>query len=309
MIGREPVAPYNRPPLTKGLWKGETVDSIWRKVPDQNVDLHLGRTATELDVQGKGVVDDQGAEYTFDKLLLATGGTPNHLPFGGDGVIYYRTLADYQRLREASGSGTRIGVIGGGFIGSELAAGLNLAGSEVVMILPQAGIGGKMFPADLAAFVTDYYRERGVTVMTDSRLTGIEPAGRQFTMQITGGDGGGMEQVDVDHIVAGLGIRPNVELAERAGLEVDDGIVVDELLRTSAPDIYAAGDAANFAQPALDKRLRVEHEDNANRMGRQAGRIMAGSDAPYTHLPMFYSDLFDLGYEAVGELDSRLEMV
>ena len=133
---------------------------------------------------------------------------------------------------------------------------------------------------------------------------GLERRGGQIALQTAGG-----RELLVDGVVAGIGIEPNIALAQAAGLEVDNGIVVDALLRTSHPDIYAAGDVANFANPALGKRMRVEHEDNANTMGRHAGRNMAGEQAPYDHLPFFYSDLFDLGYEAVGELDARLEIV
>jgi NADPH-dependent 2,4-dienoyl-CoA reductase/sulfur reductase-like enzyme len=113
--------------------------------------------------------------------------------------------------------------------------------------------------------------------------------------------------VDADAVVAGIGIKPNTELAESAGIKIDNGIVVDEFLRTNIPYIYAAGDAANFYNPALEERIRVEHEDNANRMGRHAGEVMAGDEKPYHHLPFFYSDMFELGYEAVGELDPALE--
>lgn len=309
LIGRENDLPYDRPPLTKGLWKGEDIDSIWRNTADKGVDAHLGRTATELDPQAKRVIDDQGTEYTFDKLLLATGGTPNHLPFGDDKIIYYRTLADYKRLRKVTGEGQRVAVIGGGFIGSELAAGLSLNGRNVVMIIPEPGIGGKVFPADLAQYVTNYYQDKGVNVIKERRLTDLTANGDQLTLQLSTIDGEQADTVTVACAVAGLGIHPNVELAEQAGLDVDNGIVVDEHLQTSAPDIYAAGDVANFFNPALGERLRIEHEDNANKMGRRAGRIMTGSDKPYDYLPFFYSDLFDLGYEAIGDLDARLETV
>jgi NADPH-dependent 2,4-dienoyl-CoA reductase/sulfur reductase-like enzyme len=309
LIGQEPDRPYARPPLSKGLWKGKALDSIWRKAVDSGVDLRLSRTVTELDIAGKRVRDDQGTELTYEKLLLATGGTPRRLPFGGDDIIYFRTLADYRRLRELSGPGRRVGVIGGGFIGSELAAALATNGSEVVMIFPQAGIGGRAYPADLAAFLTDYYREKGVTVLPAQQVIDLERSGAQLNLRVADLDGANSQSIAVDGVVAGIGIQPNVELAQQAGLTVDNGIVVDEHLATSAPDIYAAGDVAEFFNPLLDERMRVEHEDNAKTMGRQAGQNMAGSTEPYHHLPSFYSDLFDLGYEAVGEVDARLETV
>jgi NADPH-dependent 2,4-dienoyl-CoA reductase/sulfur reductase-like enzyme len=161
-----------------------------------------------------------------------------------------------------------------------------------------------VFPADLSRFLVTYYREQGVDVQTGEGLAGLRQDSGNVVVKTTGG-----RELPVDIVVAGLGIQPNVELAEQAGVRVENGIVVDELLRTSVPEIFAAGDVANFFNPALDTRMRVEHEDNANTMGAAAGRAMAGQGTPYTHLPFFYSDLFALGYEAVGELDPRLEVV
>ncbi|HWQ12607.1 MAG TPA: FAD/NAD(P)-binding oxidoreductase [Roseiflexaceae bacterium] len=304
VIGSEAHPPYQRPPLSKGLWKGKPLQRIWIDVGKQGVDLMLGRTAQTLDTANKRVVDDQGAVYTFDRLLLATGGVPRHFPWDGDAVIYYRTLDDYQRLRALAERSQRFAVIGGGFIGSEIAAALAMNGKEVVMIFPEAGISQHLFGPELAAFLNTYYRERGVEVLPGETVQGLEQRGETKVLQTTGG-----REILVDGVVAGIGITPNSALAQAAGLTVDDGVVVDELLRTSHPDIYAAGDVANFPNPALGRRIRVEHEDNANTMGRHAGRTMAGEQVPYKHLPFFYSDLFDLGYEAVGLLDARLEMV
>ena len=304
VLGLDPHPPYQRPLLSKGLWKGKPLERVWIDVGSQRVDLHLGRAAQALDTAHKRVTDDQGTIYTFDRLLLATGGTPRRFPWGGDDVIYYRTLDDYQRLRALTEQGQRFAVIGGGFIGSEIAAALALNGKDVVMLFPGAGIGERVFGPDLSAFVTTYYRQHGVEVLAGETADNLERRGGQIALQTASG-----RQVLVDGVVAGIGIEPNSGLAQAAGLEVDNGIVVDASLRTSHADIYAAGDVANFANPALDKRMRVEHEDNANTMGRHAGRNMAGDHAPYDHLPFFYSDLFDLGYEAVGELDARLEIV
>jgi len=307
LVGAESHLPYDRPPLTKGLWKDKPLESIWRKSDRQGVDIHLGRQATALDAPNKRVTDDQGTVYSYDKLLLATGGTPRRLPFGGDNIIYYRTLDDYERLRALAGHDQRFAVIGGGFIGSEIAAALTMNGKSVVMAFPGEGIGGHMFPADLSRFLNDYYRQKGVEVLAAARVTGWEL--RQGKSVIKAKSAQGDREVSADVVVAGIGIQPNVDLAKAAGLEVDNGIRVDCGLRTSHPDIHAAGDVANFYNPALDQRLRVEHEDNANTMGTLAGQAMAGRTVSYDHLPFFYSDLFDLGYEAVGEVDARLEMV
>jgi NADPH-dependent 2,4-dienoyl-CoA reductase/sulfur reductase-like enzyme len=182
-------------------------------------------------------------------------------------------------------------------------------GEKVAMAFPGSGIGGHLFPADLAQFLNDFYREKGVEVLAGTRVTGWEVRRGKPVLKARGEQHQGDREIVADVVVAGLGIQPNVELAQAAGLEVGDGIRVDRGLRTSHPDVYAAGDVANFYNPALDKRLRVEHEDNANTMGRLAGQAMAGRTVSYDHLPSFYSDLFELGFEAVGEVDARLETV
>ncbi len=306
MIGAETHPPYNRPPLSKALWKGDPEDSIWRGTDQARVDLLLGRRVTAIDPAARTVTDHTGAVFRFGKLLLATGGTPRHLARGTDQVIYYRTYDDYRRLRELARRDLRFAVIGGGFIGSEIAAALRLQGRTVTMLVPEPGLGARVFPADLSGFLVDYYRGKGVEMRTGEGLAGggLEHRGGKVVVKTTAA-----KELTADVLVAGLGIVPNVEMAEQAGLRVDNGIVVDEWLRASHPDIYAAGDVANFPSAALGRHVRVEHEDAANTMGRAAGLAMAGQGAPYGHLPFFYSDLFELGYEAVGDTDARLETV
>jgi NADPH-dependent 2,4-dienoyl-CoA reductase/sulfur reductase-like enzyme len=290
--------------LTKGLWKGDAPDSVWRHTDQAGVDLHLGRRATTLMTDRKQVTDDRGETYEYGKLLLATGGDPRRLPGSPDGVIYFRTLDDYRRTRELADRGARFAVLGGGFIGAEISAALRMVQREVTMIVPEQGINARVFPADLSRFVAGYYRDKGITLHLGDSVERIESQGAQFVVRATQAG-----PLVVDAVLAGLGILPNVELARQAGLALDDGVVVDERLRTSHPDIYAAGDVARFFNPALGKHVRVEHEDNANTMGAAAGRNMAGGDARYDHLPFFYSDLFDLGYEAVGDVDARHQTV
>ncbi|MGH9869063.1 MAG: NAD(P)/FAD-dependent oxidoreductase [Candidatus Polarisedimenticolia bacterium] len=309
VIGAEPHPPYDRPPLSKGLWKGKPEESIWRKSDAPGVTLHLGRKALSLNPREKQVTDDSGAVHAFDKLLLATGATPRRLPFGSEQVIYYRTLDDYHRLRAMTEHGRRFAVIGGGFIGSEVAAALAMNGKEVVLVFPDTGIGSRVFPRDVAGFLNDFYRAKGVDVRPGASVVGMEEREGTTILKLRdAGDTKGQD-VAVDGVVAGIGVRPNTELAEAAGLTVDDGVRVDAALRTSHPDIHAAGDVASFHNPALGQWLRVEHEDNANTMGTMAGRAMTGQTVSYDHLPMFYSDLFELGYEAVGQVDARLETV
>jgi len=304
MIGREAHPPYARPPLSKKLWRGKPLSSIWLGTESLGITLHSGRNITEIDVPKRVIRDDQGEIYGYDRLLVATGGTPRHLPFGGDDVIYFRTLDDYRRLRELSDAEGKCVVIGGGFIGSEIAAALTMNNREVTMLFPDHGIGSRVFPSDLAAFLTGYYHEKGVEVLAGETVASI----MKYPSNLGVVTGGGRE-VLTDCVVAGLGIGLNTGLASRAGLPVGNGIEVDQLLRAGSHDIFAAGDVASFLNPALGERVRLEHEDNALAMGRQAGRNMAGAAEPYHYLPYFYSDLFDLGYEAIGILDSRLETV
>ena len=304
MIGLEADMPYARPPLSKGMWKGRPFEKIWRGTEKLNVNFHLGRKATEFDPTAKRVRDDQGDEYAYDKLLLATGGAPIRLPFGDEQIIYFRTLQDYQRLRALSEQGQRFLVIGAGFIGSEVAAILNMQGKRVTMVFLENAIGENIYPPELSQFLNDTYRKKGVELVPADGVASLEKTGNRLKVQTRSG-----RTFEVDSVVAGLGLRPNVELAKSAGLKVENGIVVDDHQRTSAPDVYAAGDVAMFPHATLGKMIRVEHEDNALRMGKQAGRNMAGADEPYTHTPSFYSDLFEFGYEAVGELSSKLEMV
>jgi NADPH-dependent 2,4-dienoyl-CoA reductase/sulfur reductase-like enzyme len=290
LVGEESHPPYSRPPLSKALWQGKEESSIWRGTDGLGADLILGRRIVSLDLEARKATDDQGEEYGYECLLLATGGTPRKLDLAPD-AVHFRTLDDYRRLHEANGDGKRVLVVGGGFIGSEIAAALESNGADVTMVFPEQGVGARLFPEELSRFVTDYYREKGVDVHTG------ELASPELVSS-------------AEVVVAGLGIVPNTELAEQAGLPVEDGIVVDDHGRVGGrDDVFAAGDVARFPMAGLGTTTRVEHEDHANTHGRVVGANMAGADTPYDHLPFFYADLFDLGYEAVGEVDSRHDTI
>jgi NADPH-dependent 2,4-dienoyl-CoA reductase/sulfur reductase-like enzyme len=304
LVGAEPHAPYNRPPLTKGLWKGDAADSIWRETRETGAELIPGRRAMKLDPGGRRVTDDRGTTYDYKTLLLATGGQPRRFKDAPDGVVYFRTLDDYRKVRGLADGGARFVVVGGGFIGSEIAAAIRMQGRDVTMIVKEEGLGARVFPPDLSRWLAEYYREKGVVVRLGESVDRVESRDGAFRVGLGKG-----EPVAADAVVAGLGIEPSVDLARQAGLAVSDGVEVDELLRTSRPEIFAAGDVASFLNPALGRRIRVEHEDNANTMGETAGRNMAGARRRYDHLPMFYSDLFDLGYEAVGDVSAKHQIV
>jgi len=305
VVAEEEHEPYARPPLSKALWAGKAEDSIWRGTPDLGVDLNLGRRIVALDLEEATATDDAGETYAYDRLLLATGGTPRTIPSADDGVIYFRTLDHFRRLHALAGEGVRVAVLGGGFIGSEIAAALATNGCAVTIVFPEVGIGARLFPAELATFVNDYYRSKGVDVLPEELVEAISRDGGGFRVATASG-----RTFEADAVVAGLGIVPRTDLAEEAGLPVEDGILVDEYGRVGGHEnVFAAGDVARFPVPALGGSRRVEHEDHANTHGRHVGANMAGALEPYDHLPFFYSDLFELGYEAVGDVDSRLETV
>jgi len=306
MVGEEPDPPYSRPPLSKALWQGKDESSIWRGTADLGVELLLARTALTLDRSARAVTDSSGETHTYERLLLATGGTPRRLPGDtGNDVVYFRRVSDYRRLRELADEHAEFVVIGGGFIGSELAAALNSAGCKVTLVVPEDGIGARLFPADMAESVNELYRGHGVEVLPGELVASVERAGERSSVRLQSGT-----LLEADAVVAGLGIVPRTDLAESAGLTVGDGIVVDEYGRAGdTGDVYAAGDVARFPSKLLGNDIRVEHEDQANSHGRAVGANMAGADQPYTHQPFFYSDLFELGYEAVGDVDSRKKSV
>ncbi|MGH7578899.1 MAG: NAD(P)/FAD-dependent oxidoreductase, partial [Gemmatimonadales bacterium] len=221
IVGSDPHAPYNRPPLTKGLWKGDAPDSIWRKTEETGAQLFSGRRIERLDPAARRVTDDQGSAYEYGTLLLATGGQPRRLPGSPDGVVYFRTLDDYRRIRDLADRGSSFAVIGAGFIGAEIAAALRMHQRDVTMIVRDQGIGARVYPKDLARWLVEYYREKGVTVRLGQGADRIEARNGRFRVHA-----GKAEPLEVDAVVAGLGIEPNVALAKSAGLEVDDGIQV-----------------------------------------------------------------------------------
>ena len=276
---------------------------IWKKIDDLTVDFYLEHPIVHLNPSEKYVQDRDGNRFGYEKCLLATGGNPRQLAFGADQILYYRTFADYEKLKQMVNEGGEFAVIGGGFIGAEITAALCMNGQQVSIIFPETGIGANLFPADLAQFLNEVYRQKGVAVINGNMVEELEanPTGK-YVLKLDNG-----QDLEVDHVVAGLGIHPDTTLAENAGLVVDNGIVVDNFLQTSAPDIYAAGDVAAFLVPGLNQRIRVEHADNANTMGRVAGHNLAGKVESYQYLPMFYSDLFEYGYEAVGKLNAALK--
>ena len=308
VLGSEPDKPVYRPVLTKDLWlkDDETLEgsSLAGDLDDDDaVDLVTDTTVTEIDPGAHVVRLADGTSVGYGKLLLATGAEPRVLSVDpGPRVIYYRTAADYQRLRAVATDGSHVAVIGGGYIGSEITSALVQNGVQVTLVLDLEDVQEQMFPRELAATLTKAFEDRGVTVVHGSVEGGQEEDGG---VRIRLDDG---TSITADAAVIGVGVIPRTGLAEAAGLDVDNGVVVDEHLRTSDADVYAAGDVASYPDALLGRR-RVEHVDHAEKSGEHAGKVMAGADEAYDYTPFFWSDILDYGYEAVGETSSRLDMV
>jgi 3-phenylpropionate/trans-cinnamate dioxygenase ferredoxin reductase component len=307
MISAEGYKPYVRPALSKSLWHGKAEESIYMDLPQGDFDLFIATNVVSLDAQQKLLTDEQGGTYGYKKLLFANGGTPRKLDDAPEEIVYYRTLDDFHEIKSWIGNGSRIGIIGAGFIGSEIAASLVELGEQVVMVYMEDTVGVRVYPRDLSDYVTNYYQQKGVELVPRFELQGVEKRAGKLIMRAKDGT-----EIEVDHVIAGLGILPNTALVQSAGAVIaarggGGGIQVDEFMQTNLPGIYAAGDVASFFNHVQQRQMRAEHEDNALMMGRAAGLNMAGRKTHYLHQPYFYSDMFDLGYNAVGELDARLD--
>ena len=309
LICSEPHLPYHRPPLSKGLWLGKkSVNDIYVNpetyYETNRVTLVNGNPAERLDARNKTVTCASGTEYSYGSLLIATGGTPRTFSGGQAGINYYRYLDDYLSLKKELSAGKSVVIAGGGFIGSEMAAVLSACGVGVTMVVPERYLCASVFPVSLGTAVLARFARAGIRILTEDKPLGFDMTGtRPVTRTVRG------ETIVSDCIIAGIGIMPSSEIAERAGLLCDNGIVVNEHLQTSAPDVYAAGDVARFPYHALSSLMRMEHWDNAVSQGRLAGRNMAGAQEAYGHMPYFFSDLFEYGYEAVGDVSPSSDTI
>jgi 3-phenylpropionate/trans-cinnamate dioxygenase ferredoxin reductase subunit len=310
LAGSDPNLPYDRPPLSKQLWTGKKKpeqiflhDEAYYR--DRGIDLTLRTTVGKLDAAAREIVLENGDRVGYKKLLLATGGLPRRLTVpGGDlpEMSYFRSYDDYRWLRARATEGAAAIVVGGGFIGSEIAAALAMNKVKVTMIFPEAALNERVFPKSLGAAVQEHYRQRGVRVLAGDLPVSFERKDGAVVMRTKNG-----RSVEAAFVVAGIGIAPATGLAAGAGLAVGSGIRVNEFLATANPDVYAAGDVAEFPAALLGETIRIEHWDNALSQGKAAGRNMAGAGERFTYLPYFFSDLFEFGYEAAGLADARLE--
>jgi 3-phenylpropionate/trans-cinnamate dioxygenase ferredoxin reductase subunit len=307
LVSAEHHMPYERPPLSKGYLTGQKgLDRVYLKEDDyydQNtIEVITGVRATKVDPAARSVTLDDGRVLGYEKLLLATGGRAWRLPIPGSdlpGVFTLRTIEDSDGIRQAAESGKQALVLGGSFIGSEVASSLAQLGLGVTMVFPAGRLLELIVPEEPSALLHTKYGANSVHILSGTKPERLEGDERVRQAVLDSG-----ETLAVDLVVMGVGIRLNTELARDAGLELEDrdAIVVDETLRTSDPNIYAAGDIAAWPDPTFGKRLRVEHWDVARRQGLRAGRNMAGEEKPYTSLPYFFSDLFDFSFEVWGDL-------
>ena len=305
IVGDEPELPYTRPHLSKAYLIGTRPrEKVFVKpasfYEENKAEVWTGRTATAVDAAQKSVTLAGGTSITYEKLLLATGSEARRLQIDGSGLrgIYYlRRLADSDALRAAKQASKRAVIVGGGFIGAEVASAFAQAGVDTTMLLADDVLLKRQVGEDAGRFLLDYFRAKGVTVEVEKKVTAFHGDGQVRAVRTA--DGG---EYLADTVVVGVGAVTRIELAASAGLTIESGVVVDEYLRTSRPDIYAAGDIAFYFDARYGRRLRLEHWDNAVQQGKHAGLNMAGENQPFDHVPYFYSDLFDLDLQAWGDM-------
>ena len=311
LIGDEPEIPYERPPLSKDYLRGESEREGAYVHPAsfydaQNIELRTEVSVTGVDLSASEVIiGDERLGYS--KLLIATGAEPRRIPVPGadlDGVHYLRSFADSDALRAAIEASTSVAVIGAGWIGAEVAASARQKGLEVTLIEQLDAPLERVLGRELGEIYGAIHRDQGVDLRTGSTVEAIEGSGRAERVRLAGGD-----TVDCDFVVVGIGVAPRTALAEAAGLEVGDGILVDERLKTSADNVFAAGDVAGHWHPFFEQRLRVEHWHNALEQGPAAARSMIGTGEPYDKIPYFFSDQYDVGMEYAGHATEWDEVV
>jgi 3-phenylpropionate/trans-cinnamate dioxygenase ferredoxin reductase component len=303
LIGTESELPYERPPLTKDYLRGESEREKAYVHPeefygDNQIELMLGTTVTAIDPGAAKVKFERGTELAFDKLLLTTGSEPRRIPVAGadlNGIHYLRTLPDCDVLRELIGAGGRVAVVGSGWIGSEFAASARQRGLEVALIDSLEVPYEKILGPEIGSFYRDVHAKHGVELLLGQGVDRFEGDGAVRAVRTTAG-----KTVECDFAVVGIGIAPRVQLAQDAGLSLDNGIAVNERLQSSAPNIYAAGDVASAWHPFFETRIRVEHWSNALNQGPAAAAAMLGEESGFDRIPYFFSDQYDVGMEYSG---------
>jgi NADPH-dependent 2,4-dienoyl-CoA reductase/sulfur reductase-like enzyme len=312
IISADTSIPYERPPLSKGFLAGKDTEESFRINPEDfyrehGIEMRLRTAVSAVDPKGKRLSLKSGGEFGFQKLILATGAQPRTFDLPGStlrNLFYLRSLDDSRAIRQAAEGAKRAVVIGGGFIGMEVAAVLAQKNVEVTMVLNDDRLGKRIFTPSMSGFFEAYYEARGVRFVKGATLTALR--GEDAVKKIALGNG---QEIDCDLAVAGIGVKPVTDLLADSGIELSNGIVVNEYLETNQPDIYAAGDVANYQDVLFNKRRRVEHWDNAVSQGQHCGRTLMGERAVFQHVPYFFSDVFDLSYEYWGDASGADEVV
>jgi NADPH-dependent 2,4-dienoyl-CoA reductase/sulfur reductase-like enzyme len=304
ILSADSSVPYERPPLSKSFLAGKDTEESIRINPedfyrDHGIGMKLGCEVSALDSERKRLSLKSGGEFGFDKLIIATGARVRTLDIPGAqlaNVHYLRSLEDSKSIRNSAGNVKRAVVVGSGFIGMEVTAVLAQKGIETTMVLRDDRIWKNFFTPQMSQFFEAYYAERGVLFAKNATLKELRGDGRVESAELADG-----ETIPCEIVVAGIGVRPVTEVLANSGIEVADGVVVNEYLQTNRPDIFAAGDIANYRDVLFGKRRRVEHWDNAVSQGQYCARALMGERAPFKHVPYFFSDVFDLSYEFWGD--------
>jgi 3-phenylpropionate/trans-cinnamate dioxygenase ferredoxin reductase subunit len=303
LVGTEDERPYERPPLSKEYLRGDVGrekvyvhdESFYS---EHDIELRLGTTAVDLNTSSNEVTLDDGDRLHYDRLLLATGSEPRRLATPGnelDGVLYLRSVQDSDLLRKRLDCGAAVVVVGAGWIGAEVAASARQRGLEVTVIEPATVPLERVMGVEVGAIYRDIHTDQGVEMLMGTGVEAFE--GDEAVERVRTSDG---RLIECDFVVVGVGVQPRIQLAAQAGLEVDNGVLVDEHLETSVPGVFAAGDVANAHHPFYGERLRVEHWANALHQGPAAARNMLGDGVAFDRLPYFFSDQYEVGMEYSG---------
>ncbi len=312
ILSSDSEVPYERPPLSKGFLAGKDSAESIRISPaefyrEHGIDVRLNTHVESLDPAGRRLRIKGGGEWGFDRLVIATGARVQTLPFPGaklPGIHYLRSMDDSRRIREHAGGARRAVVVGGGFIGMEVASVLAQKGIDTTMVLRSGRIWDQFFTPPMSRFFEAYYTARGVKFERNAAIESFGGEGAVASVVLAGG-----RTLPADIVVAGIGVRPVTEFLASSGLEIDNGVIVNEYLETNLDGVYAAGDVANYNDILFGKRRRVEHWDNAVSQGQHCARILRGDRQPFRHVPYFFSDVFDLSYEFWGDTSGAEHVV
>lgn len=311
IISAEDTPPYERPPLSKGFLSGkDNEDGILINKPEwyrnQGIDLKLQTIIDKIDLKNKLLYANSGGVFEFETLLIATGARARKLDCVGNdlpNVFYLRSLGDSRQIRERAESSKKAVVVGGGFIGMEVASVLSQKNIETSLIVREDRVWSRVFTPAMSAFFERYYISRGVNLLKEESIVSLQVKGGLHVSLSSG------RTISCDMVVAGIGAVPVTDLFGKSGLAVENGIVVDEHLETNQAGIFAAGDVANYVDKIFDKRRRVEHWDNAVSQGQHWAAIVQGERQPFLHVPYFFSDVFDLSYELWGDLEGATQNI